>query len=269
MARPKTTTLDSLAVQERKHYQTAQKRLGAPYLVAHEATILLTTFIESASKNRFVFAGFMALIQKHQTLSLLSIVRFHHVQAMMNLRQSLESASNAAFALANPLEGYTDETTGSFLDPKAVSVRSNKWLESNFQEHSGIILEIKKEINKDSAHSNIIQSGRLVDTDEKNMILNTSFFDKEDQYNTIADLLIISKVAIIIMDLVYSVNRNYNGISLSADFPARFSQVRSDHARLVENLKKTKRFQDATNRVNERKSTKRPTPRATAPKSAT
>jgi hypothetical protein len=269
MTRPKTTTLDSLAVQERKHYLTAQKRLGAPYLVAHETTILLTTFIESASKNRFAFAGFMAIIQKHQTLSFLSIVRFHHVQAMMNLRQALESASNAAFALANPLEDYIDETTGLFLDPKIVSSRSNKWFESAFKEHSDNIREIKNEINRDSAHSNIIQSARIVDTDLKNMIVNTSFFDKEDQYDTISDLLIISKAAIIIMDLIWSVNQNYGGISLSNDFPERFSQVRSDHACLVENLKKTKRFQDATNRVNERKSTKRPTPRSTAPKSAT
>ncbi len=269
MTRPKTTTLDSLAVQERKHYLNAQKRLGAPYLVAHETTILLTTFIESASKNRFAFASFMALIQKHQTLSLLSIVRFHHVQAMMNLRQSLESVSNAAFALANPLEDYIDETTGLFLDPKTVSSRSKKWLEAKFKEHSDIIWEMKKEINRDSTHSNIIQSGRIVDTDEEKMILNTSFFDKEDQYDTISDLLIISKAAIIAMDLIWSVNNNYSGISLSDDFPARFSQVRSDHARLVGNLKNTKRFQDATNRVNERKSTNRPTPRATAPKSAT
>ena len=269
MARPKTTTLDTLAVQERSHYRTAQKRLGAPYLVAHETTILLTTFIESASRNRFVFAGFMALIQKHQTLSLLSIVRFHHVQAMMNIRQALESASNAAFALANPLGVYIDDKTGLMLEPKTVSSRSNKWLESTFQEHSDTILEIKKEINRDSAHSNFIQSARIVDADEKNMILNTSFFDREDQYDNISDLLIISKAAIITMDLIWSVNRNYGGISLSDDFAERFSQVRSDHARLVENLKNTKRFQDATNRVNERKSTRRPTPRATAPKSAT
>ncbi|MCA6289683.1 hypothetical protein [Phenylobacterium sp.] len=268
MKRPKTTTLDSLAAEERKHYRNAQKRLGAPYLVARETTILLTTFIKFASKNRYVFAGFIALIQNHQTLSLLSSVRFHHVQAMMNLRQALESASNAAFALANPLESYSDETTGFMLDSRAVSSRSIKWIESEFQEHSDQIKNIKNEINRNSAHSNIIQSARLVDTDFDNDIINTSFFDREDQYDNIADLLIISKSAIIIMDLIWAVNQKHGGISFSDDFTKRFSQVRADHADLVENLKQTKRFQDATSGINERKLTKRTTPSAVTPNSA-
>jgi hypothetical protein len=268
MKRPKTTTLDSLVVKERNHYLNAQKRLGAPYLVARETTILLTTFVESASENRHVFAGFLALIHKHQTLSLLSIVRFHHVQAMMNLRQAIESASNAAFALAHPLEDYFDEDTGFLLDPKKISSRSYNWIESEFQDHSDHFKGIKSEINKQSSHSNIIQSARIVETDLDNKIFNTSFFDREDQYDNISDLLIIAKVAIIVMDLIWAVNQKHGGISFSDDFTKRFSQVIADHADLVENLKQTKRFQDATSGVNERKLTKRTTPSAVTPNSA-
>jgi hypothetical protein len=56
--------------------------------------------------SRLHFGRFLALTKKHHILAVLSLVRLHKVQAMMNLRQTLEAGCAAAFAIANPEDGH-------------------------------------------------------------------------------------------------------------------------------------------------------------------
>jgi hypothetical protein len=103
-----TTTLDELMWEEARLFETAEARLGQPYAMAREATLLLTTFVGGIQADRTVFIRCLALMKKHFTLAVVSIARRHHVQAMMNLRQVIEAASNAAYALGTPAADYVE-----------------------------------------------------------------------------------------------------------------------------------------------------------------
>ena len=68
--------------------------------------------------DRMMFARFFTLMKKHHMLALLSILRLHKVQAMMNLRQVLEAGAAAAFAVANREQHHFAETDEQgLLDP--------------------------------------------------------------------------------------------------------------------------------------------------------
>lgn len=245
MNRLKITTLDSLAVQERKLYLTAEKRLGPPYSIAREATILLTTFVKSVAADRFAFASFMAILKKHQTLALLSIVRFHHVQAMMNFRQVLESASSAAYALANPNADYVDSTTGLPMEPKKISARSYAWIGSEFPQHSSELKDVKDSLNATTSHANLVESSRFVEAKFEEGFFGTAFFDQEDNYLTKADLLTITGGALTIMHLIWSVMQEHGGLVMADDWKQRADRVASDRVRLLAATKATPRFEKA------------------------
>lgn len=67
-------------------------------------------------------------------LALLSTVRLHKVQSMMNLRQVLEAGAAAAFAIANPeMQHFADTDANGFLDPsKALAKKRYAWLDKHF-----------------------------------------------------------------------------------------------------------------------------------------
>jgi hypothetical protein len=164
--------------------------------MAREATLLLTTFIKSVSADRAVFINYTAQLKKHQTLALLSVVRLHHVQAMMNFRQVLETAANAAYALANPAATYTDPDTGLILDSRGVLLQSYRWIAKAFPDHSTDIEKLKKLINANDSHSNLANSGRIVDAKWDEGVIATAFFDREDEHIQHVDLFQITVGAV-------------------------------------------------------------------------
>lgn len=107
---------------------------------------------------------FLSQVKKHHTLALLSFVRLHHVQGLLDLRWTLEAGASAAYAIANTNpEDFVDVDTNGLLDPsQRLASRRYKWLENNYKEVSDFIKELKDEINKYAAHANIIQAGRNV-----------------------------------------------------------------------------------------------------------
>jgi len=256
MRRPKMTTLDTLAVQERRLYLTAERRLGHDYVVAREATLLLTTFIKSVSFNRQVFASYLADLKKHQTLALLSIVRRHHVQAMMDFRQVLETASNAAYALAHPDAEYADPDTGLILEPKPISNRSYEWIAREFPLHSNDLKGAKDGLNATDAHSNLVNSSRIFDADVDGGLFETAFFDKDDVHVTKTDLLHITAGALCIMHLLVSVMKKHGGFVVADDWIQRANRVHADREMLATEIKATPRFKaamEASDRAEEAK----------------
>jgi hypothetical protein len=86
----KQSTLPDIIDTEHRLTLAARERCGNFYAQAESATAFLSLFIESVPPTLPIFARFWSLTKKHHLLAMLSTVRLHHVQAMFDLRQSLE-----------------------------------------------------------------------------------------------------------------------------------------------------------------------------------
>jgi hypothetical protein len=108
-----------------------------------------------------MFGRFFALLKKHHLLTLLSTLRLHKVQAMMNLRQVLEAGAAAAFAIANPgVEHFAETNSNGILDlPQELTKRRYQWLAKHFPAASEAIKRKKELINNSTAHANIVSTG--------------------------------------------------------------------------------------------------------------
>jgi hypothetical protein len=98
------STLAEITESEGKMPLLARASYGAFYSNAVECSIFLSNSncIAGIDHSRMMFGRFLSLTKKHHMLAVLSTVRLHRVQAMMNLRQVLEAGAAAAFAIANP-----------------------------------------------------------------------------------------------------------------------------------------------------------------------
>ena len=71
------------------------------YKHAEATTSLISFFAKSVPQTLPIFARFWSQTKKHHLLALLSTVRLHQSQAMMDLRLTLEAAVCAAFAIVH------------------------------------------------------------------------------------------------------------------------------------------------------------------------
>jgi hypothetical protein len=85
------STLEEIVESERLMLLGARQRYGNYYDHARECSIFLSRSVAAVDHDRMMFSRFFSLMKKHHMLALLSILRLHKVQAMMNLRQVLEA----------------------------------------------------------------------------------------------------------------------------------------------------------------------------------
>ena len=162
-------TIEQIIDSEREMILTAPQRYGKYYDTAFECAVLFTHFLKSVDPDRWVFGSFLSLAKKHHTLALFSTVRLQKVQAMMNLRQTLEAGACAAFAIANLDHAhFVDTDEHGILDPspKLVGKRYD-WLDKNYPDGSTAIKEMKQQINASVAHANLINTHNTFRTDYK------------------------------------------------------------------------------------------------------
>ena len=91
----KQSTIEEIIESERDLVLTADQRYGDFSRHARECSIFLSRCIISVDRDRMMFARFFSLLKKHHMLALLSALRLHKVQTMINLRQVLEAGINA------------------------------------------------------------------------------------------------------------------------------------------------------------------------------
>ena len=155
-------------------------------------------------------------------LALLSTVRLHQTQAMMDLRQTLEAAVCAAFAIVHTDPALFADTTeaGALDSSQTLSRKRYRWLDDNFPDASLYIKGHKDWINNSTAHANIVYTHRIFELKEREY--NLPFFDIEDDYYTRTDLYTIGAIGISLMKLFYGVNdRHGRPIEFVADFERR------------------------------------------------
>jgi hypothetical protein len=97
----KQSTFEEIIESERLMVLTAPERFGSFYDNALGANNLLQHGIVGVPLDRSFFAMFGSQIKIHHALAVFSFVRLHQIQGLMNLRQVLEAAVDAAHAIAH------------------------------------------------------------------------------------------------------------------------------------------------------------------------
>jgi len=216
------STLPEIIETEHRLVISPAQRYREYYTHAEATTAFISLFPKSVPPTLPIFARFWSLTKKHHLLALLSTVRLHQTQAMMNLRQTLEAAVCTAFAIVHTDPAlFADSTEDGILDPsQTLSRKRYKWLDDNFPDASLYIKTHKDQINKSTAHANIVYTHRVFERREKEYYL--PFFDREDDYYTCADLYTIGAIGISLMNLFYGVNDRFGKpIEFVKDFEAQ------------------------------------------------
>lgn len=179
----KQSTIGEILQSEKEMIERGEERFGAYFVNAAAFEVLLGTgMIKSIDPDRFIFALFLSQVKKHLTLSLFSVVRLHHVQAMMNLRQALEAGASAAFAIAHTDEAdFVDVKDDGTLDPsQTLTKKRYDWLMQNFPDGAAALKGMKDEINKFGTHSNFISAHQHFKMDAETRKFEMPFFDFEE-----------------------------------------------------------------------------------------
>lgn len=247
----KQSTIEQIIESEREMVLQGRELYGDYFVNALEFGQLLQEFIKSIDPDRFIFAMFLSQIRIHYMLALFSSCRRHHIQSMMDLRQVLEAGSCAAYAIVNPDQsGFADiDKDGIAEASQKLTEKRYKWLETNFKTASDAIKNMRGEINKSTAHSNIIYAHNNFRFDGENGVFVTPFFDIEDDYLTKTDFWQMANIVMGLMDLFYGVNKNLGVIKFTDDFIERLKGLETENHRLKAEAMKTERFKKAQERA--------------------
>jgi hypothetical protein len=240
----KQSNMGDMLDSEREMVLLGAERFGDYFINASEFNVLLQDFVKSVDPDRFIFAMFLSQIRKHHTLALWSVVRLHHIQGMMDLRQVLEAGSCAAYAIADPTQNsFADIDENGIIDASQdLTKKRYAWLDANFPEKSNAIKTMKGLINASTAHSNIISAHHNFKANETLKGFETPFFDIEDEYLVKTDLWQIGNIALSLMDLFFGVNKGIEAIKFTEDFVPRLKELEVQNQALRAEMMATDRY---------------------------
>jgi hypothetical protein len=244
---PKQSTFEEIVESERELVRTADQRYGNYSWHARDCVVFLSRCIIAVDPDRMMFARFSSLMKKQLFLALLSTLRLHRVQAMMNLRQVLEAGAAAAFAIANPEPKHFAKTDqNGFIDPAQDWTKKRyDWLALHFPEASDAIKEKKLLINNFAAHANIVVTAQTFEVNDAGDEISTPFFDVEDEHHVKTDLWETASISIVLMDLLYGVNKTRGVLEFIPDFEFHLRRVYEQNVALLTEMKSTQRYKQA------------------------
>ena len=241
----KQSTILEILESETEMFMRGAERFGDYFVNAAEFNALLANgMIKSIDADRFLFALFLSQLRKHLTLALFSVVRLHHVQAMMNLRQALESGASAAYAIAHtdPAD-FVDIKVDGTLDPsQRLTKKRYDWLMQNFPAGSAGLKRMKDLINTFGTHSNILSASQHFKADIENGRFETPFFDFEDEVRVKTELWQIANIELGLMDLFYGVNQKLGVVKYQEKWFDQFQALAAANMRLKEEMMAHERF---------------------------
>jgi hypothetical protein len=238
------STLEEIIESERTMALAARERFGRFYSHARGSAVFLSLCITTIEHDRMMFGRLFSFMKKHAFLALLSAVRLHKVQSMMNLCQVLEAGASAAFAIANPeREHFAGMDEQGILDPSpSFAKKRYQWLHEHYFDKSNWIRETKDRINSSTAHANVISADSVFRIVESGDEAKAPFFDIEDEYHIKADLWLMASVSITLMDSLYGVNQSLDVIGFRAGFGDDLSRFAAESNGLLAEMKKTDRY---------------------------
>ena len=104
---------------------------------------------------------------------------------------------------------------------------------------------MKKQINLEAAHVNLISAKANFHTNYKEGWFATPFFDTEDAHFVKTDLWRIGSIAITLLDLFYEVNNGRNVIKFVDNFVLLFQKLVTKDAALREEMMSSDRYKRA------------------------
>jgi hypothetical protein len=238
------STFEEVVESEQQMVLKADDRFGKYWTTARESSIFLSRCVASFNHDRMNFGRFIAILKKHHMLAILSAVRLHKSQAMMNLRQALEAGATAAFALANPEDKHFLKWEDGLIQlPKNLPGKRYDWLAEHHKELSDAIKSKKDLINNSQSHANVVASHSIFRVDGEQA--NVPFFDQEDAYHVQTDLWLCAAVALDVMKLLREVNTGLDVAEFTENFDNHLLVLERRVAVLLEKMKATERYQKA------------------------
>lgn len=211
--------LMQFSADEHQKLLDAEKNYGNAFINAYNTTTLVSNLMMWPIADCDLFIRFYSQMKKYHSLSVISTVRMHRIQAKMDLRYFLESTAHAAFSLANTgTNNYFDHQKQCISDAQKASRKAYHWLDTTYKGHSDFIRELKSTINEQTAHANVVNSQHNFDfiPGERAEIV-TSYFDFEDEEMVKLDLWLAAKAGIHAADLILQVQKDSGGFLPSND----------------------------------------------------
>ena len=189
---------------------------------------------EGHDENR-PFLAFYAQACADLQLAVLSTLRQHDVQSCLMLRHALESVGLAAYSTVFKSSADGNEVVAAFGDKD----KGYKWIEAGFPEDSQKLKVLKKKINDNFAHSNILTAAtRLSEVGGK---LNLHFFDTNSSRLMGSRLYVIAEIGWLAMDLLEkAVKKANNGITVQPGMIARLNDYSTQIDKVFAELKTAK-----------------------------
>jgi hypothetical protein len=175
-------SLELFSAEEHQRLVDAESKYGNAFVNAYNTTTLLSNLMMWPVVDCDLFIRFYSQMKKYHTLSVISTVRLHRVQAKMNLRYFLESTANGAFSLAHSdTRNYFDLQNNRAGGAQKATTKAYKWLEATYSAHSNFMRKLKADINEQTAHAHVINSQHNFDfVPGQRAEIITSYFDFED-----------------------------------------------------------------------------------------
>jgi hypothetical protein len=229
-------SLLDFSADEHAKLLAAEERYGNAFVNAYNVTILLSNLVLWPTLPVDLFFRFYSQMKKYHSLSIVSSVRLHRVQAKMDLRYFLESTVHAGYTLAYPqTTAYFDLDKQAVGDAKKATRQAHLWIEQEFPGHSSFIKEMKEEINRETAHANVVNSEHNFGfVRGERAEIHTSYFDFEDDRQVRVDLWLAAKAGLHGSDLILAVQRKVGGFVPKVDAAGLRALVADNDAVLTE-----------------------------------
>lgn len=235
-------TIEEILEIENVAFPEGEAKYGDFFINAISFYNLLNGFIKEVDPDAFLFVMFLGQVKKYNLLALLSVLRQHHVQGMLDMRQMLEAGTNAAYGLANPDPAHfvVTEKDGTLSAPQPLITKRYKWLDQNYPAGSGAIKRLKENINSSCAHSNLIYVFNNFEMKKEGFEL--SYFDKDDEYLVKTDLWFIGNVTMGLLDLFNGVNKNAKHVKLIDGFEKELLELERENQKLKTEMSQHPRY---------------------------
>lgn len=240
--------LIEISEAENKFTSEAKNKYGRVYENAENLVFLLWDFLKSTEADAWIFVSFLSQVQKFATLSLLSTIRHHNAQSLMNIRQVFEAGVLVAYALheRNDATYYYKDQNDVVYAKEDTREKAYKWLEKNYKSHSNTIKNQKKSINNMWTHASILLTSLNFQLEKEEKFLN-SVFDKEDEFQTKNNLWFLANSCWGLLDLFAKEITKTKMAKLSDNFVSKMKQYGDDNEVLKKELMSHPRIQKWTN----------------------
>jgi len=168
-----------ISEEENQAIKDASSKYGEHFELANNIVSFFWEYITSMEDKTLCFESFLNSARKAISLALLSILRRQDVQCQMMMRQFIEAACLAGYAMENRELG----SFGNFSEDGSLEIndtakeKAYKWIQKNYPEDSKVLKNMKGKINELAAHVNIVtatlnlqESGTLNDISQDHII---------------------------------------------------------------------------------------------------